>query len=248
LHTAEVVKRLFLAGTIVNAVAIIVGTGIGLFLPIIPDRMRTTIMQGVALAVILIGLGMALQDQADILLIIISLVIGGLLGEWWDIEGLLLRIGQKIEQRAQRVGNGQVAEAFVTASLIFCVGSMAVVGAIQSGLSGQNKTLYAKSLLDFFTSIVFSTTLGIGIAFAAVPVFLYEGAIALVSHFAGTALNSPPIIACMSATGGLLIVAIGVNLLDLKKISVGNLLPAMIVAAVVKWLAVFVQTLHSFSL
>lgn len=224
-----------------NAVAIIIGTGIGLFLPSIPDRMKTTIMQGVGLAVLLIGLGMALKDQADILLIIISIVIGGLLGEWWNIERLLLRLGQAVEVRAKRLGDGQLAEAFVTASLIFCVGSMAVVGAIQSGISGQNKTLYAKSLLDFFTSIVFSTTLGVGVAFAAVPVFIYEGLIALISYFAGAALNSPEVISCMSATGGLLIVAIGINLLEIKKIAVGNLLPAMIVAAVIKWLTMYIQ-------
>lgn len=238
------VGRLFLAGTIVNAVAIIIGSGIGLFLPSIPERMKTTIMQGVALAVVLIGLGMALKDERDILLIIISLVAGGLLGEWWNIEGLLMKLGQKIESRAQTMGSGRMAEAFVTASLIFCVGSMAVVGAIQSGIAGQNKTLYAKSLLDFFTSLVFTTTLGVGVAFAAVPVFLYEGAIALVSYFAGAALNSPPIIDCMSATGGLLIVAIGINLLGLKKIAVGNLLPAMLVAALVKWIAMLLQSVH----
>lgn len=119
-----------------------------------------------------------------------------------------------------------------------------MVGAIQSGISGDNKTLYAKSLLDFFTSIVFSTTLGIGVAFAALPVFIYEGLIALISYFAGAALNSPQVISCMSATGGLLILAIGINLMEIKKIAVGNLLPSMIVAAFIKWFTVYIQSLH----
>lgn len=225
---------MFLLGTVVNAVAVLIGSVIGLVLPAIPERMKTTIMQGLSLAVILIGLSMALSDMKDVLLIIISMVLGALLGEWIDIEAWLMRFGQTIEKRAKRLGNGQIAEAFVAASLLFCVGSMAIVGAIQSGVSGSNTTLYAKSTLDFFSSIVFTSTLGFGVALAAVAVFLYEGVIASLAYFVGTALNSSTVIAIMTATGGLLIIGIGINIMGLKKIAVGNLLPAMFLAAIFK--------------
>lgn len=225
---------MFLLGTVVNAVAVFIGSVIGLVLPSIPERMKTTIMQGLSLAVILIGLSMALSDMKDILIIIISMVLGALLGEWIDIEAWLLRFGQAIEKRAKRLGDGQVAEAFVAASLLFCVGSMAIVGAIQSGVSGDNTTLYAKSTLDFFSSIVFTSTLGFGVAISALAVFFYEGIIAALAYFAGTAMNSAAVIGVMTASGGLLIVAIGINILGLKKIAVGNLLPAMFLAAIIK--------------
>jgi uncharacterized membrane protein YqgA involved in biofilm formation len=234
----------FLLGTMVNAVAVLLGTAIGLVLPDIPERMKATIMQGLGLAVIFVGLGMALKDQNDILLVIISLVAGGLIGEWLDIEGWLHRLGQAVESRAKRFGGGQTAEAFVTSSLIFCVGSMSVVGAIQSGVSGQNSTLYAKSLLDFVTALVFSSTLGIGVALSVIPVFIYEGGIAIISHIAGAALNSPPVISCMTSAGGLLITAIGLNLLDVRRILVSNLLPAMFVAAILKWAQLQASGLH----
>ncbi|MCL6631771.1 MAG: DUF554 domain-containing protein [Alicyclobacillus herbarius] len=226
---------MFLLGTVVNALAILFGTALGMVLPSIPDRMKSTILQGLGLAVILIGFSMALQDTNDILIIIFSLVAGGWLGEWMNIEGALHRLGQAVERRTRHLGSGRTAEAFVTTSLIFCVGSMAVVGAIQSGVSNNNSTLYAKSLLDGFTALVFSSALGIGVILSVLPVLVYEGGIAILSHLGGAALNSPPVIQCMTAAGGLLIAAIGFNLLGIRKILVGNLLPAMFLAAVLKW-------------
>jgi uncharacterized protein len=225
---------LFLLGTIVNAIAIAFGSIVGLVLPEIPQRMRDTIMQGIGLCVVLIGFGMALTDQKDILTIIVSIVIGSLVGEWIDIESQLMKFGVWIEQRMKRIYQGPVAEAFVAASLLFCVGSMAIVGAIQSGTIGDHKTLFAKSILDMVSSVVFSSTLGFGVIFASVPVFIYEGMIAFISHLAGASFVAPDVIACMSAAGGLLIVGIGANLYGLKKIAVGNMLPALLVAPVLK--------------
>lgn len=222
-------------GTIVNAAAILIGSGLGLILPAIPDRVKDTIMQGLSLAVIIIGLGMALADQNDILLIIISMVVGALVGEWIGIEKQLSRLGQAVERKAKKLADGRVAEAFVAASLIYCVGSMAIVGSVQSGVHGDNRTLFAKSLLDGFSSIIFTSTLGIGVALSAGAVFLYEGLIASAAFLAGSAMNNPHIILCASATGGLLIVAIGVNLLGVAKIAVGNLLPAMFIAGFLAW-------------
>ncbi|GMA50754.1 membrane protein [Alicyclobacillus contaminans] len=235
---------MFLLGSLVNAGAILFGVFVGFLIPRMSERFQEAMMQGLALAVMLIGLDMALKDSQDIMYIIVSLVIGGLLGTWWDVEGKLLGVGRMVESRTRRV-QGSTAEAFVTASLVFCVGAMAIVGAIQSGVSGVHKTLYAKSLLDMVSAIVFTTTMGLGVALAAIPVLIYEGAIATISHFAGAVLQNPPVIACMTATGGLLIVGIGISLMGVKKINVGNLLPAMFVSPVLKWLVPWVmQRLH----
>lgn len=229
---------MFLAGTLVNTFAILLGAGIGVLVPNIPERVKTTVMQGLSLTIIVIGLSMALSDTKDILIVILSLVLGALLGEWINIEGWLDRIGGWAERRSgKNSGSSSVSDAFVTASLVFCVGSMAVVGAIQSGLEGNNTTLYAKSMLDFVTSTVFTTTMGFGVALAAIPVLVYEGLIATISYFAGNALNAPAVIACMTAVGGILIAAIGLNLLGVRKIAVGNLLPSMFVAIGLKLIA-----------
>lgn len=181
---------------------------------------------------------MALGDPSDILIIIVSMVVGGLVGEWIDIEGALLKLGQFVERRAHKLSDGRFAEAFVASSLVFCVGAMAIVGAIQSGVGSSNKTLFAKSVIDMFSALVFASTLGVGVVFSAVSVLCYEGAIATIAYFAGTAIQNQVVISCMNACGGLLIVGIGINLMGLKKIAVGNLLPAMFVAAVLKWLCV----------
>lgn len=226
---------MFLLGTIVNSAAIIAGSMLGYFIPSIPERMKDTIMVGLALCVALIGLGMALSGSGDILYIILSIVIGTIIGETLQIEGQLDRFGQVVEKKIQRVYQGPVAEAFVAASLLYCVGSMAVVGAIQDGMMNNHQTLFAKAMLDGFSAIVFSSTLGIGVIFSSIPILLYEGLIAIIAHVAGSGINDPALITCMSATGGLLIIAIGINLTGIKKIAVGNMLPAMFVAPLLKW-------------
>ncbi|SFU62418.1 DUF554 domain-containing protein [Alicyclobacillus macrosporangiidus] len=226
-----------LLGAIVNAVAIVIGTTLGRCIPGIRDGTKTAILQGLSLAVVLIGLSMALADTADLLIVVVSMAIGGALGEWLGIESWLDRVGQRIESRFKTGSTGRVAQAFVTASLVFCVGSMSIVGAIQSGVQGQNNTLYVKSMLDGFTAILFASTFGPGVYLSAPVVLIYEGAIALAAHVIGAALANQAVIACLTATGGLLIVGIGLTLLGVKKIAVGNLLPAMLVAAVLKGLA-----------
>ncbi len=226
---------MFLAGTIINALSISCGAVIGLVLPQIPQRMRDTIMQAIALCVILIGLGMALKDSSDILIIIVSMVLGALIGETLNIEAKLMNLGFWIERKITRFYNGPIAEAFVASSLLFCVGSMAIVGAIQSGTLDDHRTLFAKSILDMVSSVIFSSTLGFGVILSAIPVFIYEGLISFIAHLAGTSFVSPSVITCMSATGGLLIIGIGTNLFGLKKIAVGNLLPALVTAPVLKY-------------
>jgi len=228
---------MFLLGTLVNALGIFLGSLVGIVIPHISDKIKTTITQGLALTIILIGLSMALSDHAsnDVLVIILSMVIGGVIGEWIDIEAGLNRLGVKMQSAAKNFSEGPIAEAFVASSLLFCVGSMAIIGAIQSGAEGSNKILYAKTLLDTFTSVVFASTLGVGVSLSAIPVLLYEGAISTVAYFLGASFISPEVMVCMTATGGLLIVGIGINILELKRIAVGNLLPSMFIAGIIRW-------------
>jgi uncharacterized membrane protein YqgA involved in biofilm formation len=214
-------------GTIVNTLAIIAGSLIGLFFKGgIPEKYSKTIMHAIGLAVILIGLKTALKTD-DILIIIISLALGSVMGELLRIEDRLEGFGKWLGRLVSGDNEG-VAKGFVTASLIYCVGAMAIVGSLESGLSGNHQTLFAKSLLDGIGSILFASTLGIGVLFSAVSVFLYQGAITLAASTLKNFLT-PVVVAQMSAIGGLLIMAIGLNLLEIKKLKIGNMLPAIFI-------------------
>lgn len=230
-----------LLGTIVNAVAIIVGALLGSVLNRIPERMKVTILQGLGLAVFVIGLSMALKvaesSGYDLFIVIASLVIGGVIGELIDIEGKLNSIGKFAESKMSRFSKGgKMSEAFVFSSLVYCVGAMAIVGSLESGLQGVHKILYTKAMLDGFSAIFFTSAMGIGIMLSAVPVFLYQGSIALMAGWLAGVL-SEPVIAVMSATGGLLIIGVALNVMEIKKINIGNLLPAIFVAGVIKLIA-----------
>ena len=214
-------------GTIVNTIAIIVGSLLGLvFRGGIPQKYNVTIMQALSLAVILIGLKMAFKTDA-ILLVIFSLVIGSLLGEFLKIENRLENFGKRLESKFAKGGDG-IAKGFVVASLVYCVGSMAIVGSMESGLTGNHQTLFAKSALDGLSSIIFASSLGIGVLFSSISVFVYQGFITLTSTLLKPFLI-PAVIDQMSGVGGLLIMAIGFNLLEIKKINVGNMLPAIFI-------------------
>lgn len=213
-------------GTIVNALAIIVGGLIGLlFGKGIAEKYKQTILQGVALSVILIGWKSALATD-QLLIVIVSMVAGATIGEGLNIEGRLEKLGQWLEARVSAGAGGSLARGFVTASLVFCVGSMAIVGSLESGLTGNHQTLFAKSILDGVISIVFASTLGAGVLFSSAAVFLYQGLITLAAVFLKPLLAAATV-AQMTAVGGLLIVAIGLNMLGMVKIRVGNLLPAI---------------------
>ncbi|MDA8233600.1 MAG: DUF554 domain-containing protein [Clostridia bacterium] len=217
-------------GTIVNVAAIIAGGLVGMVLKRgIPDKVKTTVMQGIGLAVVLIGLQMALQTRNP-LIVISSLVIGGIIGEFIGIEDKLHKLGLWLEEKVGK-DKGEVAKAFVSTSLIYCVGAMGITGAIEDGLNGNSRILFAKAMLDGFSAIIFASTMGMGVLFSSVPVFLYQGAISLLAGWAA-ALLSGPVTAEMTATGGLLIVGIGINILGIKEIRVGNLLPAIGVAII----------------
>lgn len=214
-------------GTWVNTAAIIAGSLVGIILKGgIPKAYTVTIMQGISLAILLIGMKMALKSD-DILLIIFSLAIGSVIGEFLKIEDYLEKLGKWLESKLSGKGDG-FSKGFVTASLLFCVGSMAIVGSLESGLTGNHQTLFAKSVLDGVSAMVFASSLGIGVMFSAVSVLIYQGIITLSAGLIKPLLM-PEVIAQMSAVGGLLIVAIAFNILEIRKIRVGNMLPAIFI-------------------
>jgi uncharacterized membrane protein YqgA involved in biofilm formation len=216
-----------LLGTLVNTAAIIAGSIIGLvFKNLIPDKYNDTIMKSMSLAVILIGLQMALGTE-NILLVICSMVGGALIGERMDIEKKLDDMGARLQAMFSKT-DSNIGQGFVTASLMYCIGSMAIIGAIEGGLLGKHDVLLAKSLIDGIVSVALTATMGIGVIFASIPVFLYQGSIVLISSFAKDILTYAIIIE-MSAIGGLLIMGIGLNILLRDRIKVGNMLPALFI-------------------
>ena len=214
-------------GTIVNSVVVIVGSILGIILRKgINERYKNTIIDGVSLGLLVVGIMGGIKTN-NLVLVIISLALGGLIGEAIDIEGGLIKLGKKVEKRFGQ-GDSYFAKAFVSATLVFCIGAMAIVGSLESGLTGNHETLFAKSTMDGIFAIIFASSLGIGTAFAAVPIFIYQGSITLLAGYLKDILT-PELINEMSAIGGILIIGIGINLLNIKKIKVGNLLPAVFI-------------------
>jgi uncharacterized membrane protein YqgA involved in biofilm formation len=228
-----------MTGTIINVIAILIGGTLGTLLGSrLPDRIRQTVMAAMGLFVLAIGLQMFLET-ANSLVVLASLVIGVILGEWWQIEEGIRRMGRTLERRVMPQ-NGTEEEhlarqerfvrGFFTASLLFCVGPIAILGSIQDGLDGNYQLLAVKSVLDGFASVAFASSLGVGVLFSALPILLYQGAISLAATQIQPFFSNPMMVE-MTATGGILLVAIAVSsLLELKPIRTGNLLPALIVA------------------
>lgn len=215
-------------GTFANTGAILLGGLAGLLLKKgIPEKMNDAIMKGVALCVLYIGISGCLEGQ-NALVAILAMVLGAILGCLLDLDARLNALGAYLE-RLLKSGNGSLGNAFVTTSLLFCVGAMAVVGSLQSGLTGDHTMLYAKSLLDGISSVVFAASLGAGVLLSAGAVLLYQGAIVLLSQ-ALSPILSQAVIAEMTCVGSLLIIALGFNMLGLTKIKVMNYLPAIFIA------------------
>lgn len=219
-------------GTLVNCVAIILGCIVGLIVKgRLTEKIGTTIMHGLALCVTYIGISGALKGE-DTLQMIICIAIGALIGEIIDIDKRLNNLGSYIEEKInakkkdKSEGNISIAEGFVTSSLLFCVGAMAVVGSLESGLQGNHETLFAKSILDGVSSIIFTSSLGIGVLLSSAVVLIYQGSITLLAGVLSTVLTEA-IISNMSAVGSLLIMGLGINMICNTKIKVANLLPSI---------------------
>ncbi|MCE5222458.1 MAG: DUF554 domain-containing protein [Clostridium sp.] len=221
-------------GTVVNSLTIIGGCLIGLIVKErLTDKISSTIMNGLALCVLYIGISGALKGE-DTLQIIICIAIGALIGEIIDIDKKLNDLGDMIENKINSKKKSKtkdkisISEGFVTSSLLFCVGAMAVVGSLESGLQGNHTTLFAKSILDGVASIIFTSSLGIGVMLSSIAVFVYQGSITLLAGGLSTVLIDT-VISNMSAVGSLLIVGLGFNMLGMSKIKVANLLPAIFI-------------------
>ena len=233
-------------GTIVNALAIIIGGSVGLFIKGgLKQKYKDIIMQTLALSVMFVGLQSALSgllnENVEPILYILSLVIGSAIGEKIDIELRLNKLGDSIQKKmGQKAEESNIALGFVTASLVFCVGTMAILGSLESGINGNHSTLFAKSVLDGTFSTIYASTLGIGVLFTAVAVFLYQGAITVAATFIEPYLTVD-MIREMSIVGGIMIFSLGLNMMEIKKIKVGNMLPAILIPVI--YYLPFVQNL-----
>jgi len=197
----------------------------------LPDRVRQTVLHGLGLVTIVVGLSMALQT-ANILIVMGSVLLGGILGEWWRIEEGLQAAGDTLQARI-RVGTANtLAQGFVTASLIFCVGPMTILGSIRDGLVGDYSLLAIKSLLDGFAALALASSLGVGVLFSAVTILLFQGSLSLLASLAQVAMSTP-MITEMTATGGVIIMGIGLVLLDIKRVRVASYLPGIFIAPLI---------------
>lgn len=221
-----------LTGTVINVVAVAVGGGLGLLIGSrLPERSRRTVMDGVGLVTIVLGLEMALKTQNS-LVVLLSMLMGALVGEWARIEDRLTGVGNALKARLRGGGGARFTEGFVAASLLFCVGPMAILGSISDGLRGDYALLAVKSVLDGFSAMAFASTMGVGVLFSTIPVLLYQGGITLLAGTA-EAILTEPVIAELTATGGVMVLAIGLRLLNIRDIRVGNFLPALLFAPLV---------------
>lgn len=224
-------------GTLINGAGIIAGSFLGLFLTKIPERFKETVMHGIGLTIILIGLQMALKTN-NLVIILLSLLSGAIIGEFCRLEEKLNGLGHWIGSKftTRKGESASIAQGFVSASLIFVIGAMGIVGALDSGLRGDHSVLITKGIIDGFTALVLTSTLGYGVLFSVFPVVLYEGAIALlatqINRLAPQELLNG-MIEQLTAVGGLLILAIGLNVLKLTNIRIGNLLPSIITVIII---------------
>lgn len=212
---------------VINMGAVLLGGTVGLlFGRFFPKRVADTVMQGIALCVLYIGISGALGGEKT-LVTILSIALGGVLGELIDIDGGLNRLGQLLEEKlGGAFGESPLAEGFVSASMLFCVGAMAIVGSLQSGLMGDHSTIIAKSLIDGITAVLLSASLGVGVLFSAAAIGVYQGSIVLLAALLQPLLSDSVVVE-MSCAGSLLIVGLGLNMLNITKIKVANFIPAI---------------------
>lgn len=228
-----------MTGTFINVAAILIGGTIGLlFGARIPEKFKNTVIAGMGIFTAAMGMGMFL-DSENQLIVLGALILGALVGEWVGIEDWLQKLGQTLEKRfsqeSESGANSRFVRGFMVSSLLFCIGPIAILGSIQDGLSGDYNLLAVKSTLDGFASIAFASTLGVGVLFSALPILVYQGGVSLLANQLN-AIVSDPMMAEMTATGGILLIGVGIsNLLEIKKIRVGNFLPALAVAPLIVW-------------
>lgn len=227
--------------TIINAVAVVLGTLLGLLLHTrISDRFRDVIYTGIGVVTLALGFSMALEAQR-VLYFALAIVIGGVLGTWWRVEDGILRLGELLKRHfSRRDSGGQFAFGFLSASVLFCVGAMTIVGSFQAGAEGNFELLLTKSVMDGSMSVLFASAMGVGVGFAAIVILVYQGALTLLASLL-TPYVTALLLSEITAVGGALIVMIGINLLGLKQIRTADFVPALIVVVILvaldPWLA-----------
>ena len=227
-------------GVIVNTITVILGSLVGLLLKKgIPEKISKATMVAIGLCTLYIGIDGALEGSNAIILIV-SMVLGTIVGTWIDLDDKINKLGAFVEKKMKKPGGTtSVAEGFVTASLLFCVGAMTIVGSLNAGLSGDNTLLFTKSILDLISSCMLASTLGIGVLFAAVFVFCFQGVLVLCAGLLQNVLTDPSIIAEITCAGSVMIIGLGLNLLGISKFKIANFLPAIIFVPLVCYLVQF---------
>ena len=221
-------------GTIINAIAILIGGALGLlFRKGFPERIAQITMQVLGLFTLVVGLGMAIQGQ-ELIMVLISLALGAALGEWLDIEGRLDRFGSWLEKRLNLTEKSP-AKGFIYASLLYCVGSMAIVGSITDGLKGDPSILVTKAIMDGIISIPFAASMGFGVLGSAVPILIYQGGLTLLASKIQF-FFTPVMVRELTSVGGVIVIGIGINILGLQKVRVGNFIPALLLIILVLYL------------
>ncbi|MAZ93994.1 MAG: hypothetical protein CMF58_06190 [Lentimicrobiaceae bacterium] len=221
-------------GTFVNIIAIIAGTSLGMLLNRrLPERYIKIFFQVIGLFTIFLGISMALETT-HILHMVIALITGGILGEYLNIQKRVEFFGEYLKKRF-KIGNERFSEGLVTAFLLYCIGSLTIIGAIEAGLTGNQNLILIKSIMDGVSSIALASALGIGVMFSVIPLFIFQGGITLMAMYFGDFF--PPImISEMSAVGGVLLIGLGIDILGIKKMSVLNILPALVMIIILIWL------------
>ncbi|HZF59884.1 MAG TPA: DUF554 domain-containing protein [Rubrobacter sp.] len=219
---------MFGLGTVINAFAVLVGAGIGMLVGArLPEGMRQTAMHAIGMVTVLVGIQSFLRFDNP-LVPLVSVILGLVVGELLDLDGRLRRFGDALERRFSK-GGSPVSRAFVTTSLLFCVGPLTFLGSLQDGISGNYRLLALKSALDFVASLSFASVLGWGVLLSAGSVLVVQGGLTLAGALFGSFMSEPMILA-MTSTGGVLLLGLGLGLLELKEVRVANMLPALIVA------------------
>ena len=221
-------------GTLINAGSVLVGGAIGMLLKKnMPERITTIYFQAIGLFTIAIGISMVYKMQ-HILIVVSSLAIGSLLGEWMNLENGAERLSNYFKRRL-RIGSDKFSEGLTTSFLLFCIGSMTILGAIQEGTGGSPDLLMTKSLMDGFSSILLASAFGVGVMVSAIPLLLFQGGITLLAMYASS-FFSGEIIQGLTSVGGILLIGLGVNILEIKKLRILNMLPALIIVALLLWI------------
>ncbi len=221
-------------GTLVNAGAVIIGGAIGLLLKKnMPQRVTTIYFQAVGLFTLAIGVTMVVKME-NILIVVGSLAFGSLIGEWMNLEKKTEILSEYLKIKF-RIGNERFSEGLITAFLMFCIGSMTIVGAIDEGIRGSHELLFTKSLMDFFSALLLASAFGMGVIFSSVPLLIFQGLITIIAMWASS-FFTPSIIQGLTSAGGILLIGLGINVLEIKKIRVMNMLPSLLIVVLLLWI------------